>query len=283
VPSPSNSPPDQEGKGSLRFPAGCGEPFVWLICPGTRRRYAPLCAVRGDRLCAVFLLSLMGLRPAEICGMRWGDVDLGGATVTVDRIRTLIGNKAMVEKETKSLAGERQLPLPELVREALAEFRATQMAEKLAVGERYEDNEYVLVDGLGRRSAGGSCVSGIHGHGRELAAPGPFVRRSRELLHVPGEQGRAGSSACPLGRVHRRPHDQALVCEAGCGGSTAGRGYVGRTGERPGPRSRSECEMWERERVSEKNVETLQYRFDGPEDAPVLVIGPSLGTTWHRL
>ncbi len=27
--------------------------------------------------------------------------------------------------------------------------------------------------------------------------------------------------------------------------------------------------------------QTLQYRFDGPEDAPVLVIGPSLGTTWH--
>ncbi|WP_328695129.1 bifunctional 3-oxoadipate enol-lactonase/4-carboxymuconolactone decarboxylase PcaDC [Streptomyces sp. NBC_00342] len=33
--------------------------------------------------------------------------------------------------------------------------------------------------------------------------------------------------------------------------------------------------------MSQKNVETLQYRFDGPEDAPVLVIGPSLGTTWH--
>ncbi|MFF9352030.1 4-carboxymuconolactone decarboxylase [Streptomyces sp. NPDC014734] len=28
-------------------------------------------------------------------------------------------------------------------------------------------------------------------------------------------------------------------------------------------------------------TETVQYRFDGPEDAPVLVIGPSLGTTWH--
>lgn len=26
---------------------------------------------------------------------------------------------------------------------------------------------------------------------------------------------------------------------------------------------------------------TLQYRSDGPEDAPVLVLGPSLGTTWH--
>ncbi len=28
-------------------------------------------------------------------------------------------------------------------------------------------------------------------------------------------------------------------------------------------------------------MHTLQYRFDGPQDAPVLVIGPSLGTTWH--
>ncbi|MGW0855104.1 alpha/beta fold hydrolase, partial [Streptomyces sp. NPDC002690] len=34
-------------------------------------------------------------------------------------------------------------------------------------------------------------------------------------------------------------------------------------------------------RVSETLPNTLQYRFDGPEDAPVLVIGPSLGTTWH--
>ncbi|WCN04101.1 bifunctional 3-oxoadipate enol-lactonase/4-carboxymuconolactone decarboxylase PcaDC [Streptomyces sp. M92] len=39
--------------------------------------------------------------------------------------------------------------------------------------------------------------------------------------------------------------------------------------------------MWERERVSEKNVDSLQYRFDGPEQAPVLVMGPSLGATWH--
>ncbi|MER5750837.1 4-carboxymuconolactone decarboxylase [Streptomyces sp. NPDC002088] len=33
--------------------------------------------------------------------------------------------------------------------------------------------------------------------------------------------------------------------------------------------------------MSKTNVETLQYRFDGPEDAPVLILGPSLGTTWH--
>ncbi|MFF7450327.1 MULTISPECIES: alpha/beta fold hydrolase [unclassified Streptomyces] len=33
--------------------------------------------------------------------------------------------------------------------------------------------------------------------------------------------------------------------------------------------------------MSETPPNTLQYRVDGPEDAPVLVLGPSLGTTWH--
>lgn len=33
--------------------------------------------------------------------------------------------------------------------------------------------------------------------------------------------------------------------------------------------------------MSETPPNTLQHRFDGPEDAPVLVIGPSLGTNWH--
>ncbi|MGP4000232.1 bifunctional 3-oxoadipate enol-lactonase/4-carboxymuconolactone decarboxylase PcaDC [Streptomyces sp. 8N706] len=28
-------------------------------------------------------------------------------------------------------------------------------------------------------------------------------------------------------------------------------------------------------------TKTLQHRFDGPQDAPVLVLGPALGTTWH--
>ncbi|MGW1194536.1 3-oxoadipate enol-lactone hydrolase [Streptomyces sp. NPDC002536] len=32
--------------------------------------------------------------------------------------------------------------------------------------------------------------------------------------------------------------------------------------------------------MSEK--QTLQYRLDGPEGGPVLVLGPELGTTWHR-
>ncbi|MET8825254.1 4-carboxymuconolactone decarboxylase [Streptomyces sp. NPDC004610] len=33
--------------------------------------------------------------------------------------------------------------------------------------------------------------------------------------------------------------------------------------------------------MSETPPNTLQYRVDGPEEAPVLILGPSLGTTWH--
>ncbi|MQS36060.1 4-carboxymuconolactone decarboxylase [Streptomyces katsurahamanus] len=56
---------------------------------------------------------------------------------------------------------------------------------------------------------------------------------------------------------------------------------MGRSGECPDPLPWERCEIWERERVSETTTKTLQYRMDGPEDAPVLVLGPSLGTTWH--
>ncbi|MET7728093.1 site-specific integrase [Streptomyces mirabilis] len=87
-------------------------------------------AVEDDRLYGPLLLSLMGLRPAEICGMRWADVDLGRAALAVSNTRTLMGNRTVVEKDTKSLAAERQLPLPDLVREALTCFRAMQVAEK---------------------------------------------------------------------------------------------------------------------------------------------------------
>ncbi|MDT9698175.1 tyrosine-type recombinase/integrase [Streptomyces sp. P17] len=106
-------------------------------------------AVEDDRLYAPFLFSLMGLRPAEICGMRWADVDLERAMLTIANTRTLMGNKTVVEKDTKSLAGERELPLPDLVRGALTRFQAVQMAERRAAGERYEASGYIVVDELG--------------------------------------------------------------------------------------------------------------------------------------
>ncbi|WP_237773304.1 site-specific integrase [Streptomyces luteocolor] len=105
--------------------------------------------IMGERLYAALLLSLMGLRPAEVCGLRWEDVDLENAKIVIANTRTMMGNRHVVEKGTKSLAGERDLPLPAPVLVALKAFRALQAEERLALGEAYVVSGYVLVHETG--------------------------------------------------------------------------------------------------------------------------------------
>lgn len=111
-------------------------------------------ALTGDRLEAPLMLSLLGMRPAEVCGSRWADdVDLEAETITVANTRTLVtdvdGRAAVVEKGPKSDAGRRTLPLPAPVTAALTRLKAMQAAERLAAGPAYQVSGYVLVDELG--------------------------------------------------------------------------------------------------------------------------------------
>jgi integrase len=108
-----------------------------------------IAGIERDRLYAPLLLSLMGLRPAEVVGLRWSDVDLKLATLEMVNTRTMIGNVQVLEKDAKTAAGERVLPLPGPVVDALKKFRALQAREKLAAGEGYTDSGYVVVDQLG--------------------------------------------------------------------------------------------------------------------------------------
>ncbi|MFE0383942.1 tyrosine recombinase XerC [Streptomyces bungoensis] len=106
--------------------------------------------IERDRLYAPMLLSLMGLRPAEVCGLRWLDLDLKAGTLETVNTRTMIGNVKVLEKDTKTRAGERVLPLPSKALDALKRFKARQAKEKLSAGEAYTDTGYVAVDDLGR-------------------------------------------------------------------------------------------------------------------------------------
>ncbi|WP_381562897.1 tyrosine recombinase XerC [Streptomyces eurythermus] len=105
--------------------------------------------IERDRLYAPLLLSLMGLRPAEVVGLRWSDIDLKLATLEMTNTRTMIGNVKVLEKDAKTAAGERVLPLPSKALDALKRFKALQAREKLAAGEGYTDSPYVVVDQLG--------------------------------------------------------------------------------------------------------------------------------------
>lgn len=105
--------------------------------------------VASDRLHAVWLLSLIGLRPAEVAGLRWIDVDLEAGTLKVETTRTLVAG-VVVEKDAKSGSGERGLPLPEIVWKSLRAFRRRQIAEQLEAGAGWHASGRVACDELGR-------------------------------------------------------------------------------------------------------------------------------------
>ncbi|HWU12120.1 MAG TPA: tyrosine-type recombinase/integrase [Streptomyces sp.] len=107
-------------------------------------------AIRSDRLYAPMLLSLMGLRPAEVCGLRWIDVDLDAGTIAAGRnTRTMVDGR-VVEKHAKSTSGDRGLPLPSPALDSLRSFKLRQEAEASELGAGYRHSGYVLVDQEGQ-------------------------------------------------------------------------------------------------------------------------------------
>ncbi|WP_405708484.1 site-specific integrase [Streptomyces xanthophaeus] len=106
-----------------------------------------LSGITPDPLFPALLLSLMGLRPAEVCGMQWSFIDFKAGTISIDNTRTMMGEE-VVEKYTKSEAGERTLPLPSSVAKALLAHRAIQEAEHASEGVE-PNGDYVFMSPLG--------------------------------------------------------------------------------------------------------------------------------------
>ena len=75
---------------------------------------------------AVFLrlAAATGARRGELCGLRWDDLDLDAASLTIRRSIANTRSKGVVEKDTKTHA-ERRLSLDETTVAVLAEHRRT--------------------------------------------------------------------------------------------------------------------------------------------------------------
>jgi integrase len=88
-------------------------------------------AIAGDRLEALYLVAVgCGLRQGEILGLRWGDVDLEGRTLSVrNALARVDGELRLVEP--KSATSRRIIPMPAFVAEALAAHRVRKATEAL--------------------------------------------------------------------------------------------------------------------------------------------------------
>ena len=98
-----------------------------------------------------WLMSALGLRRGEICGLKWSDVSFTDGTVTIVRARVQVEGR-VIEKDPKSRRSRRVLPLFEPVTGALEALYMAQAAEKAAAGAAWPgdvDGGYIAADELG--------------------------------------------------------------------------------------------------------------------------------------
>jgi integrase len=108
-----------------------------------------LVSVSDDRLFPLWRLALAtGMRRGELCGLRWSDVDAKEGAITIASTR-VVADRVIVG-EPKTAAGSRVLALDAETMRALQAWRRTQVEERLAAGEAWENQGLVFVDELGR-------------------------------------------------------------------------------------------------------------------------------------
>ncbi len=116
-------------------------------------------AALSDRLYALYVLALTcGLRQAELLGLRWADVDLNGAVLSVrQQVYRMAGEWVFSEPKTK--AGRRTISLSGTCVAGLREHHARQLEERLRA-ETWEDLDLVFSNRLGRPMAKENLLRG---------------------------------------------------------------------------------------------------------------------------
>ena len=159
-------------------------------------------SVDGDRLAPVWRLALAtGLRRGELCGLRWRDVDIDAGTLTVARTRIVA--RQVVEGEPKTATSARVVSLDPATVRAVQALRRSQLEERLAAGEAWQDHGMVIVDELGvplhpemvskkwRRAVAAADVPAIRLHDARHTAATMLLRAGVPLKVVSQRLGHA--------------------------------------------------------------------------------------------
>ena len=120
-----------------------------------RRTFSPeeakrfLTVVEDDRLAALYRLALtLGMRQAEILGLRWVDVDLDAGTLRVRQTLQRVDGET-VTKEPKTPRSRRTLALSPSLAAAITAHKDRQAFERTKAGERWQKSGLVFTSTTG--------------------------------------------------------------------------------------------------------------------------------------
>jgi integrase len=104
---------------------------------------------RGDRLEALYVLAIYtGMRQGELLALKWSDVDLENATLSVRRTLTKSGTRLLLG-EPKTKKSRRTICFPKVATEALKSHLQHRMEEMECLGDLYEDHGLVFTTEVG--------------------------------------------------------------------------------------------------------------------------------------
>jgi integrase len=99
--------------------------------------------VKNDPLYPAFVtVAMTGMRRAEVCGLRWADVDLDAAHLSITRTVVVVRG-VPVEGEPKTTRGRRVVDLDPVTVGVLRAWKAQRRQDQVKTGQR--DDRVVLV------------------------------------------------------------------------------------------------------------------------------------------
>lgn len=118
--------------------------------------------IKGDPLETVFHVALsLGLREGEVLGLRWCDIDLDER---IARIRVSLQriDKKLQLVELKTERSKRTLPIPETLHLSLKARRTRQLEDKMAAGEKWQENGLVFTTSKGTPLSARNVIRSYH-------------------------------------------------------------------------------------------------------------------------
>ena len=90
------------------------------------------------------------MRRSELCGLRWEDIDLNDARISVVNTLHRITGQGLVEGPPKTHRSRRPISLSQVTLALLTDVKTRQMAQRLSVGPLWQDTGYVFTRTDGR-------------------------------------------------------------------------------------------------------------------------------------